>query len=210
MAHPGEDGQALVGHHGYGGGPGDEAVGPGPVRSFEGERSPDVAALWVGLKNSDDVGLRLDLFAQASVGGQEIARGQLDNVSAGGSGFNNARLSTIPLRFVPPYVPPVALPDGGELQITLKARRTCSGGGHAAGTARLWFNDAQASSRVALTIDGATTSFFLRSGVPLPLEVSPGSGPKKALDVVVSSAVPCSAPLGRPFVPFGTWHITLP
>jgi len=185
-------------------------VGPGPVRNFEGGRRPDVAALWVGLKNSDDIGLRLDLFAQVSVSGQEIARGQLNNVSAGGSGFNNALLSTIPLLFVPPYTPPVALPDGGELQITLKARRTCSGGGHAAGTARLWFNDAQANSRLAVTINGATTSFFPRSGVPLALGLSPGSGPKKALDVVVSSAVPCSAPLGRPFVPFGTWRITLP
>src|SRR5262249_39798277 len=37
-------------------------VGPGPANSFEGERSPDVATLWVGLKNSDDIGLRLDLF----------------------------------------------------------------------------------------------------------------------------------------------------
>lgn len=41
-------------------------VGPGPANSFEGERSPDVATLWVGLKNSDDIGLRLDLFAQGA------------------------------------------------------------------------------------------------------------------------------------------------
>src|SRR5262245_23541068 len=93
-------------------------VGPGPVGNLEGERSPDLAAPWVGLKNSDDIGLRLDLFAQVSVSGQEMARGQLNNVSAGGSGFNNARLSTMPLRFVPPYAPPVALPEGAELQIT--------------------------------------------------------------------------------------------
>src|SRR5262249_20855038 len=143
-----------------------------------------MATLWVGLKNSDAVGLRLDLFAQVSVGGQEVARGQLDNVSAGGSGFNNARPSTIPLRFVPPYIPPVALPDAGELQITLKARRTCAGGGHASGTARLWFDDAQAASRFALTIVGVTKSFFLRSGAPLALAVSPGPGPKKTIDVV--------------------------
>ena len=185
-------------------------VGPGPASSVGSARSPDLGALWVGLKNSDAVGLRLDLFAQVSVGGQEVARGQLDNVSAGGSGFNNARLSTIPLRFVPPYLPPVALPDVGELQITLKARRTCSGGGHASGIARLWFDDAQAASRFALTIDGVTKSFYLRAGAPLPLGVSPGTGPKKTIDVVLNSTVPCAARRGRPFVPFGTWRITLP
>ena len=48
------------------------------------------AKVWIGLKNSDDVGLRLDLRAELLVNGTVAASGTFNNVSSGSSGFNNA------------------------------------------------------------------------------------------------------------------------
>jgi hypothetical protein len=160
------------------------------------------AKVWVGLKNSDDVGLRLDLKAQVSANGQVVAEGQLNNVFGGSSGFNNARLSTIPFDFVPPFTPPVGV---SRLEITVSARRTCFDGGHNSGTARLWFNDGQANSRFDATTDGTTADYFLQNGGALG--TGAGSGPKKTADAAVTSSVPCP---DRPFTPFGTWSIALP
>ena len=60
------------------------------------------AKVWIGLKNSDDVGLRVDLEAEVflKVGTQEtrIGHGRLDNQSTGSSGFTKAALYTIPPR----------------------------------------------------------------------------------------------------------------
>jgi hypothetical protein len=94
--------------------------------------------VWVGLRNSDDVGLRLDLRADVmmSMEGVETALGggQLDNVPSGSSGFNNARLNVIPLRLAGD------VPAEAGLRIRMLVRRTCSGTGHVSGTPRLWYN----------------------------------------------------------------------
>ena len=55
------------------------------------------ARIWIGLTNSDDAGLRLDLQGRVLVNGVAVASGALNNVSAGSSGFNNAVLQTIAL-----------------------------------------------------------------------------------------------------------------
>src|SRR5207342_1470653 len=47
------------------------------------------ANIWLGLKNSDDVGTNFDLLAEILRNGVVIGSGQANNVS-GGSGFNNA------------------------------------------------------------------------------------------------------------------------
>ncbi len=55
------------------------------------------AALWIGLKNSDAVGLRLDIRTEVLLDGVVIGMGEVSNVTSGSSGFNNAILRTIPL-----------------------------------------------------------------------------------------------------------------
>ena len=100
------------------------------------------AKVWIGLKSSDSVGLRVDLQAEVllKVGSSAetvIARGQLNNQPTGSSGFNNAVLNTIPLTLTSS---PVLVPEGAQLQFRLSARRTCSGAGHASGIVVLWYN----------------------------------------------------------------------
>jgi hypothetical protein len=164
--------------------------------------------MWLGLKNSDDVGLRLDLRADVFVNGTRLAGGQVDNVSGGSSGFNNALLHTIPLALTGR---PVNFPSESTLQVKIAVRRTCSGGGHASGVARLWFNGQpvdsdtgrDAGSRFAATIDAEIpTDYFLRPSFAL----SPEHGmAKQAVDVNVDSKQACP---NREFRPFGTWSIT--
>ena len=52
------------------------------------------ANVWIGLKNSDDVGTRFDLLAEVLKNGTVIGSGQVNSVSGGSSGFNNAILDT--------------------------------------------------------------------------------------------------------------------
>ena len=73
--------------------PGSEITSVGPAR------------LWIGLRNGDDVGLRVDLRAELVLNGSTVAEGSLPNVSSGGSGFAKAMLNSIPLN----------LPDGFTL-----------------------------------------------------------------------------------------------
>lgn len=155
--------------------------------------------VWIGLRNSDDVGTSFDLRADAYLGSDLVGSGQVNGV-AGGSGFNNARLATVPLSFHQPVEAP-----GAHLRLELSARIACSGRTHTSGAARLWFNDAQANSRVGVTVDGLAKDYYLRSGAALA--ATPGSGPKTTVDVSLDSKSPCSA---RPFEPFGAWSITLP
>jgi hypothetical protein len=157
--------------------------------------------MWVGLKNSDDVGTRFDLKAEAYKGTTLIGSGQLDGVPGGSSGFNNAKLDSIPLALSAP----VGASAGSSVSIRLSARITCSGRTHTSGSARLWFNDAQANSLFDATIGGMTQNYYLRS--PAALDTTPGPGPKATIDLLVDSKAPCPS---RPFKPFGTWSVTLP
>jgi hypothetical protein len=180
-------------------------VGLDNVR-VEAKTVPELAALtpakvWIGLKNSDDVGLRLDLFAEVFLHEAKVGEGQLNNVASGSSGFNNAKSNTIPLTLFAS----VEVPLDAELAITLSVRRTCFGGGHNSGTPRLWYNDRQADSRFGATIEDTTSDFFLGDG--FVLATTPGTGPKKTIDVPVDNTTPCP---NRPFTPFGTWGLTLP
>ena len=93
------------------------------------------ARVWIGLKNSDAVGLRVDLRVEVFVNGDKVGEGQLNNASTGSSGFNNAQLHTIPLALTGGPTPPVS-----TLSVRVSVRRTCSGGGHNSGTPRLWYD----------------------------------------------------------------------
>jgi hypothetical protein len=159
------------------------------------------AKVWLGLKNSDDVGTKFDLKAEAYVGGVLVGSGQLNAVPGGSSGFNNASLQSIPLTLSAP----INAGAGSSLSIKLSVRITCSGNTHTSGTARLWFNDGQAASGFGATIGGGTQNYYLLNG--FALGTAAGPGPKSTIDVLVNSTQACP---GRPFQTFGTWSITLP
>ena len=167
------------------------------------------ATVWVGLKNSDGVGLRLDLRAELLVNGALEASGEVSNVSAGSSGFNNALLNSVAMLMTSG---PVEIPAGDEIAVRVSTRRTCAGGGHNSGTARAWYNGAavdagagrDAGSRLQLTLAGITSSYFLRN--TFALSTVAGSA-RQSLDAQVNSTASCPA---RPFVPFGTWSVVVP
>jgi predicted amidohydrolase len=153
------------------------------------------AKVWVGLKNSDDAGLRLDLKAEVFQNGSLIGSGEVDGVSAGGSGFNRAILDQVALTLSAPVV---FLP-GDTLSIKVSVRAGATG--HRSGTARLWFNDSAADSRFDATIGGASVDLYLLDG--FVLGTSPGPGPKRTIDVFVDRAAG-----GNPFKSLGTWSKT--
>jgi hypothetical protein len=164
------------------------------------------AKVYVGLTNSDDVGLYFDLFAEVLVNGNVVGSGEVDKVWGGSSGFNNAVKSTIQL-----ILPnPVAFPPGSQLSIRVSVRQACTAPRerycvHANECkARLWYNDREADSSFDATIDGVnggnSADYFLLTN--FQLGTAPGPGPKKTSDVGVGKR--CS-----PFKPFGTWSITI-
>jgi beta-lactamase superfamily II metal-dependent hydrolase/DNA/RNA endonuclease YhcR with UshA esterase domain len=165
------------------------------------------AKVWIGLKNSDAVGLRLDVRTQVLVNGEVAASGDLNNVSAGGSGFNNAILQSVAMSLSAP----VEVPAGGLLSVQVSVRRTCFGGGHNSGIAREWYNGQpvdggagrDAGSRIRLTVGGVMSDYFLRHA--FGLATAAGTA-KQSADAAVNSSAACPA---RPFVPFGTWGVNL-
>src|SRR5262249_32109827 len=72
-------------------GPGGEPLGVPPSSSL----GPSIltalnpAKVWIGLKNSDDVGAKFDLKAEVFNGTTLIGFGQLNGAAGGSSGFNN-------------------------------------------------------------------------------------------------------------------------
>ncbi len=165
------------------------ALGPGKV--------------WIGLKNSDDVGTKFDLLAEVLKNGSVVGSGQLNNVPGGSSGFNNAALRTINLALPGP----VEFFSGDTLSFRLSVRITAVGG-HSSGTARLWYNGAaidsgpnrDAGSRLGAAIGGPIAEQFLRSG--FALNTAAGSS-RVSIDVFVNRNAG-----GNPFKPFGTWSKT--
>jgi hypothetical protein len=160
--------------------------------------------VWLGLKNSDDVGTKFDLLAEVLKNGSVVSSGQLNNVPGGSSGFNNAVLRTINLAVLSSSV---EFFPGDTLSFRLSVRITAVGG-HSSGTARLWYNGAaidtgasrDAGSRFDATIAGATADYFLRSG--FTLNTTAGSS-RVFSDVFVNRNVG-----GNPFKPFGAWSKT--
>jgi hypothetical protein len=167
------------------------------------------AKVWVGLKNSDDVVLRLDLLAEVFVNSTKVGEGQLNNVNAGSSGFDRAVLNTIPLGLTGG---PATIPSSAAFRLKISARRTCFGAGHNSGTARLWYNGQpidsgatrDAGTRFDATIDASTSNYFAREN--FALRTAAGSS-KLSVDAFVNSAAPCP---GRPFKEIRTWSMTLP
>jgi Beta-propeller repeat len=153
------------------------------------------ARVWIGLANSDDVGIRFDLRAEVYRNGtQLVSSGEVASVQGGSSGFNNANLHAISLT----PVPGVTLLPGDALSFQLYVRNACSGSGKNSGRARLWYNDATADSRFDATIGNQT--YYLLNG--FALGTAPGTGPKQTIDVAAGAK--CS-----PYKLFGTWTGTV-
>jgi hypothetical protein len=168
------------------------------------------ARIFIGLPNSDAVGLRLDLNAEVFVNGTSsvpIGTGELQSVRSGSSGFNNALLHNIAIALTGG---PVTLLSGDHLLLRVSVRRTYFGGGHNSGTARLWSNGRamdngaarDAGSRFDATIDGTASNYYVRTG--FALSTTAGSA-RTSIDNAVNGGAACP---GRPFTPCGTWSIT--
>jgi hypothetical protein len=145
--------------------------------------------VWIGLKNSDDVGTSFDLKAEVT-NGSSHGYGTLPDFNGGSSGFNNAHPATIPVNY--------SGGAGGTVSVTLFVRVSCTSK-HTSGTARLWWNDSQADSRVEDTGFG---TMYLRGTNTLG---SVGSGPKMTKDVLVKKNGCGVGGEGGTWQPFGTW-----
>jgi hypothetical protein len=158
--------------------------------------------MWIGLKNSDDVGTKFDLLAEVLRNGMVVGSGQLNDVPGGSSGFNNAVLRTITLALSSA----VPMGPGDTMSFRLSVRIAATSG-HNSGTARLWYNGAaidsgasrDAGSRFDATIAGSNSNYFLRTG--FVLDTAAGSS-RTFVDKTVSNSG------GNPFVAFGTWSKT--
>ena len=163
------------------------------------------AHVFVGLSNSDDVGLYFDLLAEVLVDGKVVGSGEVDKVWGGSSGFNNAVHSTISLNLPNP---PAAFCPGSELSLKVSVRQACTAPRERycihtdECKARLWYNDRQANDHFDATIkqvnSGNSTDYFLLTNSALGTAAGPG--PKLIRDVGAGKR--CS-----PFKPFGTWSI---
>jgi hypothetical protein len=135
--------------------------------------------VWIGLKNSDDVGTSFDLRAEVYISGVLVGSGELLNVPGGSSGFNNARLRNMPLTLTNPQPT-----QGVTLEYKLYVR-VSQQSSHRSGTARLWYSDGQANSSVDVSVDGTTTRYYLRSDFALC--TLPGAA-RRYSDVLVDRA----------------------
>jgi hypothetical protein len=158
--------------------------------------------VWLGLKNSGDVGTKFDLLAEVLKNGDVVGSGQLNNVPGGSSGFNNAIERTFGLSLPQS----VSMDSGDMLSLRVSVRIAEGVPGHRSGTARLWFNDAAADSSFGATIGGYAPPRYLVDSAQsaFALSTAAGSGPRKSVDVFVDRAA-----AGNPFKPFGTWNIVL-
>jgi hypothetical protein len=165
----------------------------------------NVVKVWVGLANSDDVGIRFDLQAVVTKNGSQVGSGQLGSVSGGSSNFNTAVLDTIPIVLAGG---PVGVVSGSDtLNVEILVRNACSTSGKNSGRARLWFDGAprdsgatrDAGSRLAPSPETSmSTLYFL--GSLFKLGTTPGSS-RTFIDRQVG-------PKCAPYRSFGTW--TLP
>jgi hypothetical protein len=98
----------------------------------------------------------------------------------------------------------VAFAPGDTLTFELLVRVAASSS-HPSGTARLWYNDAQANSQIAAPpCDPPIPSGYLRAGPGLTIGSSPGVGPRQSIDVTVNRAN------GNPWKRFGIWTAAQP
>ena len=137
--------------------------------------------------------------AEVLKNGSVIGTGQIDNVSGGSSGFNNAVLRSIDIAL---STSPVAIVTGDTLSV--KVYVNIGATGHRSGTARLWYNDTAANSRIEFSLYGTPTTLYLRDGGVLGATAAPVTATsKKTIDVLADRLVG-----GNPLKLVGTWSKT--
>ena len=149
--------------------------------------------VWIGLKNSDDVGTRFDLQAEIFLNDTAIGSGEIVDVPGGSSGFNRANLLAIPLTLNEDIT--INPEDRFSVRISV---RVAAASPHRGATARLWFGDQDADSHFGAIIGDASSDFYLLGSNILG--TSAGVGPKTSIDVKVDRAKD-----GNPYRAFGTW-----
>jgi FG-GAP repeat len=168
---------------------------PGPAYVFA--PTVSLAALWIGLQNSDAVGLRIDLRTEVYNGSTLVAEGQANGVRTGSSGFNNAILHTVPLEVL-------TSPFTTYTTVIVSARVSCYEPGHLSGVARLWYNGRfidtgptqDAGSRIQF--HQMTNRFLRNDDGALRLKTHAGTD-RTSLDLSLNSSAPCPE---RPFTTF--------
>ena len=111
-----------------------------------------------------------------AIGDASSPPGQLDNQSAGGSGFNNAVLNTIPLTL---KGAPVLVPAGCSARIQGVGAPHVLREGHAAGTVLLWYNGAHQTAGTTGTPAVASTRSAGRERRSVHLCAEVGSGAER-------------------------------
>jgi len=166
--------------------------------SITGLSGPVTGKVWLGLKNSDDVGTNFDVRAEVLRNGGVVGTGEIANVSGGSSGFNNAVLRAIDIALSGGV--PIVSGDTLSIRVSMRIGAT----GHRSGTARLWYNDTQANSRLEFSLYGTPTTLYLRDGFTLQSTSAPVSATsKKTIDVFGDRLVG-----GNPWKVVGTWSKT--
>lgn len=152
------------------------------------------AQIWIS-KNLADAAAKFDLLAQVYKDTTLVSSGQVNSVTAGSGGFNNATLESIPFN----SFSPIDFPVGSTLKVVVSVRNACVGSLRNSATANIWFNDSSANSKFGATIGNTASDYFLRDAFALSTTV--GSGPRQL--IAIAAGAKCSA-----FKPFGTWSIT--
>ena len=185
------------------------------------------AYIWVGLKNSDDVGTAFDVMLQMQKDGDPVASGLTRCVR--GLGRNPAAAQELSVAFDP--FDPVPLDSGNDMTLTVLTRigtpsedgTRCMGVGASHSSAlglRMYYDSSTRGSEVDVTLtQDPIGGFYLRSdGAACPpgggqsagvttsfLDESAPSGSVKCKD---SGSVNFAA--GNPFKVIGSWKMTVP
>jgi CARDB/Beta-propeller repeat len=168
------------------------------------------AKLWFGAKDTNAVGIPLDVTVQVLLNKTVVGTSQITTISNGKTGFPGALLQTVPIDLRGQ----INVHSGDTLAFRVNLRLGCSRADIIADTVLLWFDgqpidsgpQVDAGSRFGATIGGAASTFFLRA-VP-PFSLSRGAGQTRtAVSVTLVGGTPCPA---RPFVTIGTWSLVLP
>ena len=149
-----------------------------PVPPEGGSSLVGASQVWLGLKNSDDVGIRFDVKAEVFKNGSRIGSGERNSVPGGGSGFDRAWLNVIPLT----YSGTVA--EGDSVSFVLSVRNACAGSTKNSGAARFWYEGKTATTQVTLP-GGAAVPYFLQSS--LSLAPTPATATNLFLDFVAGA-----------------------
>ena len=168
--------------------------------TITGLSGPVTGKVWLGLKNSDDVGTNFNVKAEVLKNGSVIGTGEIDNVPGGSSGFNNAILRAIAIAL---STDPVPIVTGDTLSIRVSVQIARHGRPPERHGETLVQRHA-ANSRLEFVLYGTPTTLYLRDGFTLQSAPAPVTGTsKKTIDVFVDRAKN-----GNPFVSFGTWSKT--